>query len=214
MKEESKKKIDLIIKIVLIIIIILLLVTNCSLLKKNKEYQNKLDEDRYPYPFNQYVRQYTAHVENGDIIFTLSGSIKLETDGWIGICPNGNYVYEDDADNAGLTYDFFEERDSESDPYVFKVAYEGLEDGSYTMVLCDTDNSGYVMASWPLTIKDGKPAVDLSHFSLNPEPAGMPPKQSPAETVDPDGEDIDDDYDEGPAMTDFDEEPDDGADDA
>ena len=40
MKEESKKKIDLIIKIVLIIIIILLLVTNCSLLKKNKEYQN------------------------------------------------------------------------------------------------------------------------------------------------------------------------------
>lgn len=153
-------------------------------------------------------------VENGDIIFTLSGSIKLETDGWIGICPNGNYVYEDDADNAGLTYDFFEERDSESDPYVFKVAYEGLEDGSYTMVLCDTDNSGYVMASWPLTIKDGKPAVDLSHFSLNPEPAGMPPKQSPAETVDPDGEDIDDDYDEGPAMTDFDEEPDDGADDA
>ena len=40
MKKESKKRIDLIIKIVLIIIIILLLVTNCSLLKKNKEYQN------------------------------------------------------------------------------------------------------------------------------------------------------------------------------
>ena len=35
---------------------------------ENKEYQNKLDEDGYPYPFNQYVRQYTAHVENGDII--------------------------------------------------------------------------------------------------------------------------------------------------
>ena len=38
----------------------------------NKEYQNKLDEDRYPYPFNQYVRQYTAHVENGDIIVTVN----------------------------------------------------------------------------------------------------------------------------------------------
>lgn len=35
---------------------------------ENKEYQKVLDEDRYPYPFNQYVRQYTAHVENGDII--------------------------------------------------------------------------------------------------------------------------------------------------
>ena len=39
---------------------------------KNKEYQNKLDKDRYPYPFNQYVRQYTAHVENGDIIVTVN----------------------------------------------------------------------------------------------------------------------------------------------
>ena len=39
---------------------------------ENKEYQNKLDEDRYPYPFNQYVRQYTAHVENGDIIVTVN----------------------------------------------------------------------------------------------------------------------------------------------
>ena len=37
MKEKSKKKIDLIIKIVLIIIIILLLITNCTLLKKIKE---------------------------------------------------------------------------------------------------------------------------------------------------------------------------------
>jgi len=39
---------------------------------ENKEYHNKLDKDRYPYPFNQYVRQYTAHVENGDIIVTVN----------------------------------------------------------------------------------------------------------------------------------------------
>ena len=39
---------------------------------ENKEYQKVLDEDRYPYPFNQYVRQYTAHVENGDIIVTVN----------------------------------------------------------------------------------------------------------------------------------------------
>ena len=153
-------------------------------------------------------------IENGDIVFTLSGSLELEADSWIGICPKENYVYEDEADNAGLTYDFFEERDSESDPFVFKVAYEGLEDGEYTMVLCDTDNAGYVMASWPLTIKGGKPEVDLSGFSINPKPAGMPPKENPAETVDPDEEGIDDDYDEGPGMTDLEEEPDDGADDA
>ena len=148
-------------------------------------------------------------IENGDIIFTLS-NITLDVDAWIGICPKGSYIYEDDADEANLTYDFYEERDSENDPYIFKVTYEGLEDGEYTMVLCDSDNSGYVMASWPLTIKDGKPAVDLSNFSINPKPAGMPPKTDPAEPA-PDEEDTDD---EDSGMTDFDEEPDDGADDA
>ena len=35
---------------------------------ENKEYEKTLDKDRYPYPFSQYVRQYTAIVENGDII--------------------------------------------------------------------------------------------------------------------------------------------------
>lgn len=35
---------------------------------ENKEYEKTLDKDRYPYTFNQYVRQYTAIVENGDII--------------------------------------------------------------------------------------------------------------------------------------------------
>jgi hypothetical protein len=39
---------------------------------ENKEYQKELDEDSYPYPFYQYVRQYTAHVENGDIIVTVN----------------------------------------------------------------------------------------------------------------------------------------------
>ena len=33
-----------------------------------KEYEKELRERRYPYPFNQYIRQYIAIVENGDII--------------------------------------------------------------------------------------------------------------------------------------------------
>lgn len=39
---------------------------------ENKEYQKVLNEERYPYPFNQYVRQYTAYVENSDIIVTVN----------------------------------------------------------------------------------------------------------------------------------------------
>ena len=33
-----------------------------------KEYEKELRGNRYPYPFNQYIRQYIAIVENGDII--------------------------------------------------------------------------------------------------------------------------------------------------
>ena len=152
-------------------------------------------------------------IENGDIIFTVSGTLGLADDSWIGICAKGSYVYEDDADDASVTYSFFEERESENDDFVFKIMYEGVEDGDYTMVLCDTDNEGYVMASWPLSIRNGTPAVDLSGSSLNPKPEGMPPKTDPAESVDP-GEDGDDEGFDGNFEGPDGEEPDDGADDA
>lgn len=155
----------------------------------------------------------TFTTESGDIIFSVNAGLGLATDSWIGICTKGSYVYEDDADDASVTYAFYEERESENDDFVFKITYEGIEDGTYTMVLCDTDNEGYVMASWPLTLKDGKPEVDLSGFSINPQPEGMPPKTDPAETVDPD-EDGDDDGFDGNFEGSDGEEPDDGADDA
>ena len=151
--------------------------------------------------------------EDGDIVFRINSSLGLDEDSWIGICTKGTYVYEDDADDASITYSFYEERESENEDFVFKVTYDGLEDGEYTMVLCDTDNEGYVMASWPLVIKDGNPTVDLSGFSINPKPENMPPKTNPAETVDPNEDGDDDGFDgnfEGPDG----EEPDDGADDA
>ena len=133
--------------------------------------------------------------ENDYLIFTVSKSIPLTGDSWIGICEKGDYVLEDDADDAGVTYTYFEERETENEDYVFKLSYSGIEDGEYTMVLCDTDNNGYVMASWGLTLKDEKPAVDLSGFKINPRPAGLPAPAAPAEPVSPD--DTDDDFDEG-----------------
>lgn len=154
--------------------------------------------------------------ENDYLVFTVSKSLPLTEDSWLGICEKGDYVLEDDADDAGVTYTYSEERETENEDYVFKLTYSGLEDGEYTMVLCDTDNNGYVMASWRLTLKDEKPAVDLSGFKINPRPADLPTPAAPAEPVAPD--DTDDDFDEGeyePGVTDDGEdEPDDGADDA
>ena len=149
--------------------------------------------------------------EDGELIFTLDKSIPLTEDSWLGICEKGNYVLEDDADDAGIAYSYFEDRDSGNEDYVFKIAYAGFEDGEYTMVLCDTDNKGYVMASWTLTLKNEKPSVDLSGFKISPRPADLPTPAAPAENVDPDEDDGD--FDEG-EYEDGGEEPDDGAADA
>lgn len=158
-------------------------------------------------------KQIGCRIEGTDLIFTVSRSLPLGTDAWIGICEKGDYVLEDDADDAGVTYSYFEERETEDEDYVFKVGTEGLEDALYTMVLCDTENGGYVMASWSMTLKDGKPSADLSDLRFNQKPSNIPAPKEPAEQVDPDETDIDEDYD-GDYPGDDEDEPDDGAPDA
>lgn len=158
------------------------------------------------------AKQIDCRIEGSNLIFTVSSKIALEVDAWIGICEKGSYVFEEDADDAGVNYGYYNERESESEDYVFEVETGGIEDGEYTMVLCNTENAGYVMASWVLTLKGGKPSVDLSGFKLNPKPANIPTPAEPAEPVDPDEEDDDDDdgYD---GSGDYDEDEDDGEDD-
>lgn len=143
------------------------------------------------------AKQINYRIEGSNLIFTVSSSITLQEDAWIGICEKGSYVFEEDADDAGVNYGYFNDRESENEDYVFEIETAGIGDGEYTMVLCDTENAGYVMASWALTLKDGKPAVDISGFKLNPKPANIPTPVEPAEPVDPDEEDDDDDDDEG-----------------
>ena len=134
---------------------------------------------------------------------------------------------EDDADDAEFSYAYFEERDSEEDPYCFKVAFNDMDDGEYTVVLCNTDNSGYVVASWDLTLKSSAPSIDYSNLRVNQKPANLKPPEDPAYQDDDDDDDDDeDDYDYpgddggsddangNPDGDGDDEEPDDGADDA
>lgn len=158
------------------------------------------------------TKQIDYRIEGTNLIFTVSSSIALKVDAWIGICEKGSYIYEEDADDAGVNYAYYNERESESEDYVFEIETGGIEDGEYTMVLCDTENAGYVMASWALTIKEGKLNVDVSGFKLNPKPANIPTPAEPAEPVDPD----DDDFDDGDGYDgsgDYDEGDDDGEDD-
>lgn len=145
--------------------------------------------------------QITYTVDGKHIIFKVSKQISLEIDAWIGICLKGDYVYEEDADDNQFTYSFFDESRSDASDYYFKVSVEDIEDGRYSMVLCNTDNSGYVVASWDVIIKNGKPEVDYSGFKINQKPADIGETQAPAVPAEDD-----DDY--------YEETEDDGDDDA
>ena len=154
-------------------------------------------------------------IETDYLVFKIDSKIPLESDAWTGICPKGSYVYEDDADEAEISYSYCENRQSENDKYIFRVDYNDIEDGEYTIVLCNTDNSGYVVASWNLSIKNGKPEVDKSSVTVYPKPANLKPAEDPAN---PDvKEDENDDFDNSNGGYDGpydDDGQDDGADDA
>ena len=135
-------------------------------------------------------------VDGKYIIFKVSKKISLETDAWLGVCLKGDYVYEEDADDNQFTYAFFDEGLSDASDYYFKVSVEDIEDGEYSMVLCDTDNVGYVVASWGLNIRSGKPEVDYSIFKINQKPKDIGETEAPAGHVEDDEDDDDDYYDE------------------
>ena len=135
-------------------------------------------------------------VDGKFVIFKVSKKISLETDAWLGICLKGDYVYEEDADDNQFTYSFFDEGQSDASDYYFKVSVEDIEDGEYSMVLCNTDNVGYVVASWGLTIRSGKPEVDYSIFKINQKPKDIGETEAPAGHVEDEEDDDDEYYDE------------------
>lgn len=134
-------------------------------------------------------------IEGEELIFSINCKVPLETDAWVGICSKGSFLYENDADEAEFSYAYYEERESDNDVYVFKVSFSDLDDGDYTVVFCNSDNSGYVIASWSLKITGGKASVDLSGLKVNEKPENIKGTESPASPVD----DPDDDPESGDA---------------
>lgn len=58
-----------------------------------KEYEKELRGNRYPYPFNQYIRQYIAIVENGDIIVKVNLRTNWQSfDGYTSLKKDEIYV--------------------------------------------------------------------------------------------------------------------------
>ncbi|MBR6110227.1 MAG: hypothetical protein IKQ36_10895 [Clostridia bacterium] len=105
------------------------------------------------------------------IIFTVDPSIKLVENSWLGIVPAGvEYRNEADADEADIFWAYPENMDKKpGDKYIFRVGTEdvaGIEDGNYSMVLCDNDDEGKVILQFPITIKGSELTADFSKIKI------------------------------------------------
>lgn len=116
-----------------------------------------------------------AYGEDNEILISVKTSATLTEDAWLGICTEGEYLTEEAADDEDFTYSYWEAQDFEKEwfdnIYVFPFDqwdFADLEPGStYTMVLCDTDEDGKVVGSWPITLgKDYKLSIDFKDSML------------------------------------------------
>ena len=111
---------------------------------------------------------------DGYIIFKVDPSFHVTSASWMGICPAGrNYKNEGEADEEDLIWfspEPFEE--GQKDPFEFRIFEEdinAIEDGEYTMVLCEDDGveSSKCFLCFPVTVKGSKLSADLSRIVVN-----------------------------------------------
>lgn len=88
----------------------------------------------------------------GHIVISIKTSASIKKgSGWLGICPLGVYLTEEAADAADVYYEYFDasyDKEWLDGIYTYVLNNENIEPGTYTMVLCDNDDSGSVIGEW------------------------------------------------------------------
>lgn len=111
---------------------------------------------------------------DGYIIFKVDPSFNVIENSWMGICPAGkSYKTEGEADEDDIMWtspEYVEE--GKNKPFEFWFYEEditGIEDGEYTMVLCEDDGleSSKCFFYFPITIKGSKINADFSKIVIN-----------------------------------------------
>ena len=106
------------------------------------------------------------------IVFSVVPDFELAQDAWMGIVPAGKeYKKEVDADEVDIYYCYvanFEKKASEKYKFEFSVSdIEGLDDGKYSIVLCNTDeDTGKVLLQFPAEIKGKEIIPDFSQIKV------------------------------------------------
>ena len=110
---------------------------------------------------------------DGYIIFKVDPSFNVTEASWMGICPVGNYKTEGEADEVDIMWmnpEYIE--GGKKVPFEFHFSEEdisNIEDGEYTMVLCEDDGieSSKCFLHFPITIKGSKITSDFSKLVIN-----------------------------------------------
>ena len=67
---------------------------------------------------------------------------------WVGIVPVGEYKDEAEADEYDVTYTYV---DAENYPNI-ELNVDGIEEGEWLVILCDTDDDGEILATAPVVL--------------------------------------------------------------
>lgn len=114
-----------------------------------------------------------TEVKEDKLIFYVSPEFELKQDAWLGVVPAGkDYKKEVDADEVDIYYVYVANSEKKaSDKYCFEYLLEdiaGLDDGNYSIVLCDTDDdTGKVLLQFPVEIKGKDLKPDFSKIKVN-----------------------------------------------
>ena len=106
---------------------------------------------------------------------TVSGELKLEQDAWLGLCPSGKtYITEEEADDVVVIW-FAYDGHEEGDPYVFSCDFSDVEDGTYALVLTNSDDAaiGYVVLQLQMIKKGDSITFDYKDAVFHEAPEGL-----------------------------------------
>ena len=112
--------------------------------------------------------------KGGQTVFTVDAGLDLKQDAWLGFCPGTKgFVKEADADEVDVLYAYIANGDKKSsDDYLFEFGddqIDGLEDGDYILVLCDSDDEavGKVLLYIPCKLSGSKVTLDYDKIVIN-----------------------------------------------
>ena len=112
--------------------------------------------------------------KGGQTVFTVDAGLDLKQDAWLGFCPGTKgFVKEADADEVDVLYAYIANGDKKSsDDYLFEFGddqIDGLQDGDYILVLCDSDDEavGKVLLYIPCKLSGSKVTLDYDKIVIN-----------------------------------------------